>query len=420
MTIMENNCVKDNIRSEYNIKRWFYLVYGTILMFSISICYAWSIFNAPIVVEYPSWSELDFSLVFTVFMISNAIMGVVSGIIVKKKMGKPFLNYIIGSTLLILAFIITSISNSVFLLMLGFGFFGGAGVAFCYNATIITITRWFPDKVGFSTGMLLMGYGLGSFVIGKIYSSILLSGISWRNIFFVIGIILFIISLIASFIIKLPKDDFIVPLPKKPIINKEEIETIELPPLKMIKRSSFILIFIGIGVLMLISSMGITSNARNIVQYVDSSIELDEIATIVGLISIMNAIGRISIGFFHDKLGLRFALLSSSIFFVLSIVLIAVATFNQNIVFLTLSYILFGLSSGMIIPNGAIIIKRFYGISNYGINLQVMMLSGVFNSLGAVIVGLVQGMTLNYYAPVFVLSIIASLGLILVLFIKRP
>lgn len=80
--------------------RFLRLALGVLIMFSIGICYAWSIFNAPIAKEYPDWTKSSFSMIFTAFMISYSVFGILSGYIIRKRNGKANLNFIISAVLL--------------------------------------------------------------------------------------------------------------------------------------------------------------------------------------------------------------------------------------------------------------------------------------------------------------------------------
>ena len=55
-----------------------------------------------------------------------------------------------------------------------------------------TMVRWFPDRPGLISGVLLMGFGGGSFLIGKLYQAWTPTGVGgWRTSFLVLGIVCF-------------------------------------------------------------------------------------------------------------------------------------------------------------------------------------------------------------------------------------
>lgn len=50
------------------------------------------------------------------------------------------------------------------LVYLGYGLIGGAGIGFAYTPPVATLLRWFPDKKGLASGMVIMGFGSGALV----------------------------------------------------------------------------------------------------------------------------------------------------------------------------------------------------------------------------------------------------------------
>ena len=52
--------------------------------------------------------------------------------------------------------------NQVWLLYLGYGVIGGCGLGLGYVSPVSTLIRWFPDRRGMATGMAIMGFGGGA------------------------------------------------------------------------------------------------------------------------------------------------------------------------------------------------------------------------------------------------------------------
>ena len=92
-------------------------------------------------------------------------------------------------------------------LYLGFGILCGLGAGFAYNAVMSTMSLWFPDKQGLISGILLMGFGLSSFIIGKVFAAVTPSDGTdkWQATFRVLGIIIVIVMVICSFFFVKPE-----------------------------------------------------------------------------------------------------------------------------------------------------------------------------------------------------------------------
>jgi MFS family permease len=53
-----------------------------------------------------------------------------------------------------------------------YGIIGGIGNGMAYITPVATVTKWFPDKRGLASGMVVMGFGLGAFFYGFILKAI--------------------------------------------------------------------------------------------------------------------------------------------------------------------------------------------------------------------------------------------------------
>ncbi len=404
---------------KHKYSRWLLVIMGTLVMFFISLCNAWSMLIKPIAVEYPEW-RAGLMMGLTVFMISYSLSGVVSGIIIGKRKGDARLNLIISALLLFSSFMISSLVKNLFLLYFSFGVLGGAGAVFAYNSILSVVTRWFQDMWGVISGTLLMGYGLGAFTIGKLYAFLLSFNIDWRVIFFAFGIGLAIIIIIASFILVLPPEGYKAPDARKPKIDKHPIETLECTPLQMLKRPSFWLNFIGGGCFLTMPTMAMNSAAQQIVEGIAPTLALTDIATIVGLISIFNAVGRIATGFLNDWAGLRANMVISATLVVLATFNMVLAVYVANLTYLIISYVLFGFATGMSVPDGAVAIQTFFGKKHYQTNIQVLMTAGIVNSMGAIIMPLLFNLAGTYVISLLVISLVACIGWVCIFLLKKP
>lgn len=106
-----------------------------------------------------------------------------------------------------------------------------------------TMVKWFPDKPGLISGVLLMGFGGGSFLIGKLYQAWTPAGIGgWRTSFVVLGIICCVVLAVCSFFFVAPGADFTVPAGKggRAVAAPRE----DIKPAVMLKRPAFWLYYV--------------------------------------------------------------------------------------------------------------------------------------------------------------------------------
>ncbi|TBR42442.1 MFS transporter [Marinomonas agarivorans] len=56
------------------------------------------------------------------------------------------------------------VTHQLWLVYLGYGVLGGCGLGLGYVSPVSTLIRWFPDKRGMATGMAIMGFGGGAMI----------------------------------------------------------------------------------------------------------------------------------------------------------------------------------------------------------------------------------------------------------------
>lgn len=151
------------------LNRWVYAIVGVIVLLFAGLVYAWSVLSTPIAAEFTSWTKAQLSLTFTIVMILFCIGSLLCGLLSGKLSAKMSVR--IGAVLFLLGFFLASRTQSVAMLYIGFGVLCGLSSGLCYNAVMSTMVRWFPDRPGLISGVLLMGFGGGSFIIGKLYQA---------------------------------------------------------------------------------------------------------------------------------------------------------------------------------------------------------------------------------------------------------
>lgn len=111
----------------------------------------------------------------------------------------------ISALLFLAGFLLTASMRSLPMLYVGFGVVCGLASGFSYNAVLGTVGAWFPDKQGLVSGILLMGFGLSSFLIGKLYQRFTPVTVgSWRRSFVVLGIITAVLVAACGFLLRRP------------------------------------------------------------------------------------------------------------------------------------------------------------------------------------------------------------------------
>ena len=400
------------------MNRWAYAVIGVVTLLFAGLIYAWSVMSKSIAASRPDWTATQVSLTFTIVMALFCTGGLIAGLLSKKINPKL---YIIASGVFFAAgFCIASLTgDSPALLYIGFGVICGLGAGFAYNTVLSTMSQWFPDKQGLISGILLMGFGLSSFIIGKVYAAVTPSDGSdqWKMTFRILGIVVLVVMLICfNFFVK-PSEDYKVPGAAAKKVVKEP--ALDIPPTQMVKKPAFWLYYIW-AILLSAAGLVLVSQASGIATQVGPNVSDGNIATVVGLISILNGIGRVIFGAIFDKKGYRVAMTLDMIIMIVGALVLILALSTGNFLFIVLGFLIGGLAYGGVMPTNSAIISDFFGRTNYPVNYSLINTNLIIASFASTIAGKLYDASQSYMAPVMMMIGVTVVGFIVSLGIRRP
>jgi MFS transporter, OFA family, oxalate/formate antiporter len=148
--------------------RWAIALAGTIVMICLGTVYSWSIFTRPLIAGF-HWSNTVTTWSFAIAIFSLGIGAVVGGRW-QDRVG-PRTVTMVGVGLWGLGNLLAGLGTPYFgapWLYLTYGVIGGLGNGMAYITPVAMVTKWFPDKRGLASGMVVMGFGLGAFVFNQI------------------------------------------------------------------------------------------------------------------------------------------------------------------------------------------------------------------------------------------------------------
>jgi len=180
---------------------------GMLLQLCAGIVYMWSVFRGP-VAAYLSWDPQAAAFTSSV-MLAAFVVGIVGGGVLQDKLGpRPVL--IGGSLLFSLGMILTSAVTSAnpSMIYLTYGVVAGLGVGVVYTTTVSVVQKWFPDRRGFATGMMVSAFGFSLVIFTPIASALLASkGVPFT--FTAIGILFLVVCTLCSIPVVNPPQDFL-------------------------------------------------------------------------------------------------------------------------------------------------------------------------------------------------------------------
>ena len=392
-----------------HLNRWVYAIVGVIVLLFAGLVYAWSVLSTPIAAEFTDWSKAQLSMTFTIVMIMFCIGSLLCGLLSGKLSAKMSVR--IGAVLFLLGFFLASRTQSLAMLYIGFGVLCGLSSGLCYNAVMSTMVRWFPDRPGLISGVLLMGFGGGSFIIGKLYQAwtpVEIGG--WRASFLVMGIIIFVVLAICSFFFVAPGADFVAPAAKN---SKAAVKIAgkEYKPLEMVKKPSFWLYYVW-AIALSAAGLALISQASGVVWEASASQTAGAVATIVGLISICNALGRVLFGGMYDKYGRSLSMQLVNILFIVTSGVLILALTAKSVVVVIIGFILGGLAYSGITPTNSAFCRSYFGPANYPVNFSLINSNLIFASFGSTISGALFDASGSYNATFFLIIGLAVVGIL--------
>jgi len=390
------------------------LAVGTVVLLFAGIIYAWSIMKVPFINDF-GWNESQLGVNYTFLVAFFCIGTIVAG-----RLGKittPAFRLDLGGILFCIGFIIVSqMEDNIAVLYGAYGILGGFGIGLVYITTIGVVNSWFPDKIGLSSGIILMGFGLNSLTIGKLANYCFdAPGIGWRTTYLVLGIVTAVVCIIASFVLKPVPEGTIFP-PAKNEKNKSVVEN-DFTPLQMVKRPSFWKLMVFYSLLASVGSVSI-SFAKDIM--LDTGTVEAFAITMVGIVSIGNGAGRLFSGWLFDRIGLAGSKYVTSILAVVATLLVAFALQIQNSPLAYIGLFLCYLSFGFVATGLTAFTTAFYGQKNFSLNFGILNLHLIATAFSSAIAGSLKVVTGSFILIFLILSGLSAFVFLLSLTIKKP
>lgn len=397
-------------------KRWIYAAVGVITLLGAGLIYAWSVLAAPVAVFFTEWSSGQLSMTFTICMMAFCLGGFFAGKLSEKISVK--INMLLAAILLLGGFWVAAGTQTLMQLYVGYGVMAGLGAGFAYNTVMGTISRYFPDKQGLISGILLMGFGMGSFLIGKVYQAYTGAGEAFRTSFRVMGTVLFVVMLVCACVIRKAKDEEVEAFQTKNDDCGAGVSE-EYTAMQMIKRKSFWLYFVW-AILLSAAGLAVISQAGAVAAQVNPTADAGLISTVVGMISIFNGCGRVIFGGLFDRIGRVKTMLLIEVVFVAALIMLILSVLQGSFVLLVAGFIALGLAYGGVTPTNSAFVSSFYGKKNYSVNFSIINMNLLIASFGSTIAGSLYDASGSYLSTFLFMLVAVVIGSICATTIRQP
>ena len=357
-------------------KRWLYLCTATLTLLFLGLIYAWSIFRTPFSEIFPDWTISQMSLTFTISMIFFCLGGFVGGLMSKKLSVR--VRFLISAVMLFAGFFVVSMvdpakpASSLTMLYIFYGVFGGGGVGIAYNTVIGTLNKWFPDKVGLASGIMLMGFGLGGLVLGSVVNS-MIGSMGLLTVFKILGIVIAVVCAAAAFIIKAPSAEdsaALAALAEASLAASAKASAdssagkSDYSAGEMLRTARF-WFFTLWAILLNSAGLLVINSAANI------SVAFGGTAVLGMIVSLFNGAGRIVAGNNFDKFGRKTATIVNTAFMLAAGAFLTLGGMSGKYIFILCGLVLVGLAYGGCPTITSAYINKAFGPANFPTNFSI-------------------------------------------------
>ncbi len=390
---------------------------------AIQLClgtaYIWSVFQAGIAESLFAGNNANAALTFSLLLAVLSVGSTIGGKL-QDKIG-PRLTVIIGGVILAVGFFCASLATAAapYVIWLTYGVLGGLGMGFTYSTTIACAQKWFPDKRGLITGIIVSALGFGGVIFTPIVEAIIKNlghGVPGQGeliSFRILSLIFIVVCTVGGWFIQNPPADF-APAGWTP--KNTGSVSVALKPSQALKTPqmyllTFSLMLACMGGLMMIGFAKPIAVARG----------MAETATVgVFAITLFNSFGRFFWGTVSDKLGRKKTI-------VLLLCLTAVLSLCVNIAAGYMIYVLIaciGFAYGGFLSTfpafTADLFGAKYNATNYGIVLIGFGIGAVISSYVAGHYKNIAATDINLMFPAFIIASAAAIVAVVSILLIKP
>lgn len=421
-------------KNDTAVVRWPKLILGTFVLLFAGVIYAWSILNTPFM-HISTTDGVDVILnsaqlgfIYSITIVFFCLGSFLSGIISKRTTVR--LRFLLSALLVFSSFFISSFHVSYFehyrnyfQLIIAYSVLGGLGIGIAYNSVISTVNMWYPDKRGFSSGILLMGFGGSALIVGGL-ANILATDhlLGWQNTYIALAVTIALIMIVAAIFIRPPREHEISSIlskldstSKKP--EKSSKAATDYSAREMIKHPAFILVFIYTTFLATSGSVAISFGSE-IITGLGATRGFAVLA--VGLVGVSNSIGRLICGLLFDKAGIKATQYISSTVAILAPLSLVIAIYTSSLPVGVIGLCLCGISFGFAPTTCSVFASNYFGEKNFPLNFSIFSLILIPAPFAATLAGILKTTTGSFISTFIILIGLTGIGFFLNLFVKKP
>ena len=406
--------------SQIKGRRNLYLFTSAAGLLVLGLIYAWSIFSGPLA-AYTGYARGDLQITFTFSMIFFCL-GSLAGAFINKALS-------IRNTLLIAAVLIAAGfagtvmfgKSHIGVIYVCYGILSASACGIGYNTIIARVGVWFPDRTGFASGVMMMGFGLGSLVLGTVAAK-MIDSFGLQATFYILAVIGFVVTFIIAVLIKPAPANIVREMaPQKLAAGSGDKPTIKDG---YVYTSPIFIAYCVFAICAIAAGLTLIGSAKPGMETVGGAAWAGFATLFVGLLSTLNGVSRLIVGMIYDKTNLKTALFVIVFAGLLASSGLSAAYATSAPLLYIVAGLCLGFSYGGIPVIAAAFVREGFGAKTYPTNLAVANLNialGAFLSQGVISMASPDGTAthLSVWLSVIGVSAVAFLGVIVFTMIYR-
>jgi MFS family permease len=375
------------------VNRWLVAAGGVALMACLGTVYAWSVYTQPLQAAF-GWTSTQATTPFSVAIFFLGVGAVIGGRWQDRAGPRPVA--LAGALLWGVGNLAAGLGTAALgapWLLLTYGVVGGLGLGLGYVTPVAAVTKWFPDRRGLGSGLVVGGFGLGAFGYAHLLRALpafagtpsAAAGPAVMRAFALSGAAFAIVGGAGALLLRNPPS----PPPVAGASSPAAAGRVDFTPGEMARTPQF---WAAFAMLFLNVTAGILfiSNAVPIMRELTGAVPAVA-AAVYGTIALANAVGRFLWGAVSDRIGrcAAFALL-----YLLQVaVFLVVGRFHAMWVVAALfALVLLCYGGGFgVMPS---LVADWFGTRNLGVNYGWVLLAwSLAGVAGPVFVALVKDRT---------------------------
>jgi OFA family oxalate/formate antiporter-like MFS transporter len=175
--------------------RWTIAVAAVLMQMALGAVYAWSVFRIPLATRF-GWSTSQVTLTFTITILVLGFSSFPGGLWMNR--AGPRIVAVTGGVLYGMGVFLASFADHrLWWLYLSYGFVGGIGLGFGYIVPVAVLVKWFPDRRGLMTGIAVGGFGAGALVTAPVATR-LIERVGVLQTFAYLGVVYLVVTVAAG------------------------------------------------------------------------------------------------------------------------------------------------------------------------------------------------------------------------------